>query len=112
MGGAPMWVVGAVASLLLVSQAFPNVLGPVSRGLASWADRRRQAVQAKDDADIAERDRQIRYLQQRLEVRQREDNERDRAAVRHRVWDLAAVDKYPDLGTPPSLWHAPADDSE
>lgn len=97
----------AAAVLIIASAALPKIAEPIGHAIDGWLERRRAAAVASDDADIAERDRQIAYLQGVAAERMREIRERDRLAAHHMPWDWeryrAAVKAGHEVDIPPPL---------
>lgn len=93
--------------LILAATAVPKILGPLGTGLSEWAKNQRAAASDEDDADIAERDRQIAYLQGVAAERLREIKARDALVAEHSQWDWerygAAVKAGHDVAPPPPL---------
>lgn len=102
--GVPVWLVGVALSALFIAQVFPRLLGPIGTGLDAWATRRRQAAVAKDDADIADRDRQLIYLQAQRAEDHAYRQAHDAVLVAHAAWDREQLDRCQPDTPPPPLW--------
>lgn len=116
-----VWVGIGLVILVMVAEKFPKILGPLGDGIAEWQRDRRAARAAKDDADLAEKDRVIANLRGELACAKRshaatrrewhEHERRWREEKRvHDAWDYAAqkaligheppFDMAPDYMTP------------
>ena len=71
----------AVAVLLVIAQAVPNVQGPIGTGLAEWSRARRERRIEAREADMIDVQRQVEYLTEQRR-RDREEHDRERAAER------------------------------
>ena len=113
-----LYVLGGVLVVSMAAAAVPKILGPIGQAWADWLERRRRAAVARDDADIADRDRQIAYLRGVADEQRREIARRDALIAAHAPWDWtrydAAVKAGHDVTPPPPLVPyapAPAGDS-
>lgn len=100
------------SSILIGATILAGVLGVLSRSFLTnfreWSDAKRRMAVERDDADIAERDRKIAYLQGVADERLRELEARDRLVWAHQRWDRAKMsDPCGDHGDPPPLFPDP-----
>lgn len=103
--GVPVWVVLGMGVLWWVVTTFPKHFGAWGAALHDWAMRRRLAAVERDDADIADRDRQIEYFRALADSRAREIAGRDRLTFQHRQWDMDVIVHLPaDFRPPPPLF--------
>ena len=110
--GLPVWLVVFVCGAIFVAQAAPKIFGPLGKLIKELGDSRRRAAVEKDDADIAERNRQIAYLNERVKTLTEDHRVRDHLIYEHLGWDQQAMKQCPELGLAPPLWpewdtHAP-----
>lgn len=86
---------------------FLKIFGTWGQAAAERLDRQRSAAAAADDADIAERDRKIAYLEGVNAERLRELQARDQLIADHKNWDWerydAAVRAGNRIDPPPPL---------
>lgn len=59
-----VWVLVAVAVAIAIATAVPKILGPLSQAWIDFVDARRRLAIEADDADIREKNRQIRFLEE------------------------------------------------
>lgn len=103
--GVPVWVVLTGGVGWWVVTTFPKYFGAWGAALHDWAMRRRLAAVERDDADIADRDRQIEYFRNLADTRAREIAGRDRITFTHRQWDMRVIEHLPpDFPPPPPLF--------
>lgn len=102
---AVLYVLLVVFILKLVSDAFPNVLGPISRAIHETAAAKRRAAadrrrseSARDDADIADLKRQIEILtsaraddRRVLDEMRASQKAHEHTLMVHDQWDLAVL---------------------
>lgn len=119
IGGSPVMVylLGAALIVHLVIKLYPSAFGSLGRHLDERAARKRQAAVERDDADIAELQRQTRYLLKRsaamgaliAELREGQ-RQHDLFLAAHARWDrhmiasLIAADPTVDIPDLPPLW--------
>lgn len=93
------WAVyGALILFILgiATTANPKVLkifGEWGKAAEERLERQRSTAKAADDADIAERDRQIAYLQGRADEQNAEIARRDALIREHLIWDYDMYDR-------------------
>lgn len=104
------WILYAallISIMVMIAQAIPKVGGSISKALADWASSQRAASADADDADIAERDREIAYIKGIAAERLRELRAFHDLANEHRPWDIHHFDKAlssdPNAKPPPPL---------
>lgn len=104
--GVLVWLAIAGAVIGLLATAVGTRLPLIGEGLAKFSESRRRTAAAVDDADIAERDRQIAYLQGRMDEQRAEIQSRDELVIAHQLWDRDRLVAQPDAPKPPPLWPA------
>lgn len=81
---------------------FLTIFGQWGEAMQERLDRQRSAAKAADDADIAERDRQIAYLRGVADERQRELEMRNELIREHAPWDWAMFEQVLKNGGEPA----------
>lgn len=104
--GVMIWIGIAGALIGLLATAIGTRLPLIGEGIAKFSESRRRTAAAVDDADIAERDRQIAYLQGRMDEQRAEIQSRDELVIAHQLWDRDRLVAQPDAPKPPPLWPA------
>jgi hypothetical protein len=105
-----IWIAVAVMAVGLIADKFPKVLGGFGQGLADRRQARRAEAIAKDDADIADLSRQVKYMRDEINRLRRRSEQQNRLLTQHMAWDrkimheLVRLNPSLDLGEPPPLW--------
>lgn len=99
-----------VGILVIIAGAVPKILGPLGEAFDERTKRARAAAAEADDADIAEMDRKIAYLQGRVDEQLVEMRARDVLIAEHVIWDrerlMGAMMAGEDVPPPPPLYPA------
>jgi len=97
-----------LGGIVAAAAAFPKVLGNINKGLEDWVMNKRRAAEQKDDADIADLQRQVEHLSRYVHEIRGDIIRRDACLSLHSSWDYKAVQLITSLGgviePPPPLW--------
>lgn len=101
-----IWASIIAGTLIVLSAAFPKILGPISQGLSEWLSSSRARAVAKDEAEIADREREAAYWRGVADTLRAEIVERDRLIAAHLPFDYKMLEghKPPYTGVIPPLY--------
>lgn len=91
-----VWVAIGTGILVIIATAVPKILGPLSDSWSKLIEQRLGRHAAQLSADLAERDRQIRYLREELAKRDAYLNDLDAWA-----WNTYAAMRQAGIDTSP-----------
>jgi hypothetical protein len=91
-----VWVAIGTGILVIIATAVPKILVPLSDSWLKLIEQRQRVQSERDDADLAERDRQIRYLREELAKRDAYLNDLDAW-----VWKTYAAMRQAGINTSP-----------
>lgn len=111
-GGSPIvvWLVVIIGLALMISTAAPKVLGPISQAIFDTAEKFRVNAARRDDADLADLNRQVRYLRGRVHsLEEALDRLRAEWSARYRRWsaEKRAHDRWDYEASRALLSHEP-----